>query len=167
MIFAYSGLPGFLGTRGSLMLDLVVVAMAVILPVLAWSVWLVRYRRRYELHKRVQTVLALVLLVTVLLFEIDMRVNGWRDRAEASPYYATASEGLSPVFLTLYVHLIFATTTAVLWSVVTIQAWRRFPSPALPGAHSGNHRLWGRIAALDMVATAVTGWVFYWLAFVA
>ena len=167
MILAYSGLPGFLGTRGSLMLDLVVVAMAVILPVLGWSVWLVRYRRRFEMHKRVQTALALVLLATVLLFEIDMRVNGWRDRAEASPYYASNAEGWSPVFAALYVHLVFATTTAVLWTVVTIQAWRRFPSPAMPSTHSLSHRLWGRIAALDMLATTLTGWLFYWLAFVA
>jgi uncharacterized membrane protein YozB (DUF420 family) len=167
MILAYSGLPGFLGTRGSLMLDLVVVAMAVILPVLAWSVWLVRYRRRYELHKRVQTVLALVLLTTVLLFEIDMRVNGWRDRAEASPYYTSDAGDVSLVFAALYVHLVFATTTAVLWTVVTIRAWRKFPSPAKPSQHSPSHRLWGRLAALDMLATTVTGWIFYWLAFVA
>jgi uncharacterized membrane protein YozB (DUF420 family) len=167
IIFAYSGLSGFLGTRGSLMLDVVVVAMAVILPVLAWSVYLVRYRRRYELHKWVQTVLALVLLVTVLLFEIDIRVNGWRHRAEPSPYYASETGGLSPVFATLYVHLVFATTTAVLWTVVTIQAWRKFPSPPLPSQHSRSHRLWGRLAALDMLGTTITGWIFYWLAFVA
>jgi putative membrane protein len=167
MFFAYSGWPGFLGTRGSLMLDVVVVAMAVILPVLAWSVYLARYRRRYELHKWIQTALALVLLVTVLLFEIDMRVNGWRERAEPSPYYLGEGGGLSPVFAMLYVHLVFATTTAVLWTVVTIQAWRKFSSPPLPGDHSRSHRLWGRIAALDMLATTITGWIFYWLAFVA
>jgi putative membrane protein len=83
----FSGFSGFLGTRGSLMLDIVVVAMAVILPVLAYSIYLVRVRRRYELHKRIQLVLAVVLLVTVVLFEADVRINGWRDRAEPSPYY--------------------------------------------------------------------------------
>jgi putative membrane protein len=65
------------------------------------------------------------------------------------------------------VHLIFATTSAVLWTVVTIRAWRNFEKPARPGKHSHSHRRWGWIAALDMVATSVTGWIFYWLAFVA
>ena len=163
----YPGLPGFLGTRGSLMLDLVVVAMAAILPVLAYSIYLVRYQRRYELHKRIQLVLAFLLLVTVLLFEADMRINGWRDRAVDSPYYASEQGGVSPVFAALYVHLVFATTSAVLWTVVTIRAWRRFSRPPRPGEHSRSHRLWGRIAALDMAGTAITGWIFYWLAFVA
>jgi hypothetical protein len=27
--------------------------------------------------------------------------------------------------------------------------------------------LWGKIAAWDMLLTAATGWIFYWLAFVA
>jgi putative membrane protein len=163
---AFSGLSGFLGTRGSLMLDIVVVAMAVILPVLAYSIYLVRVRRRYSLHKRIQLVLALLLLVTVLLFEADMRINGWRDRAEPSPYYS-GEGGISPVFAALYVHLVFATTSAVLWTAVTIRAWRNFEKPARPGRHSRSHRRWGWIAALDMVATSVTGWIFYWLAFVA
>ncbi len=35
-------MPGFLGTRGTLMLDLVVVAMAVTLPLMLGSVYVVR-----------------------------------------------------------------------------------------------------------------------------
>jgi membrane-anchored protein YejM (alkaline phosphatase superfamily) len=77
-------MDGFLGTRASLMLDVVFVAMFVVVPVMGWSIWQVRRRRRYVLHKRVQLVLAAVLLVAVLAFEVDMRINGWQHLAEPS-----------------------------------------------------------------------------------
>ncbi len=76
----YPGIDGFLGTRASLMLDVVFAAMFVVLPVLAWSIQQVRYHRRYVLHKRVQLLLGTVLLVAVTLFEIDMRLNDWTLR---------------------------------------------------------------------------------------
>ena len=64
-------------------------------------------------------------------------------------------------------HLVFAVSTLVLWAWVVLEAWRRFPVPPQPGAHSARHRRMARLAAADLVLTAVTGTVFYWLAFVA
>jgi len=157
----YTGIDGFLGTRASLMLDVVFLAMFAVVPILGWSVWLVRRRRNYALHKRVQLTLGAVLLATVALFELDMRINGWTWRAESSVYYPHA------VFASLYVHLFFAVTTTGLWIAVIARALRRFPSPPAPGTHSASHRFWGRLAAIDMTMTAITGWVFYYLAFVS
>src|SRR5947207_1895293 len=99
----YGGINGFLGTRASLMLDVVFLAMFVVLPALAWSVYLVKVRRNYALHKRVQLTLGTVLLAAVTLFEIDMRVNGWEPRAVPSPYWAGGT-----VSTLLNVHLVFA-----------------------------------------------------------
>ncbi|HUY32537.1 MAG TPA: DUF420 domain-containing protein [Pirellulales bacterium] len=155
------GIDGFLGTRASLMLDVVFVAMFVVVPVLGWSVWLVKFRRNFALHKRVQFALGLVLLVAVGLFEADMRINGWRPRAEPSRYYETWVDHA------LRIHLVFAVTTALLWVFVIVQALRRFPSPPVPNEYSPRHQFWAKLAAVDMFLTAVTGWVFYWLAFVA
>ena len=161
-----SGIDGFLGTRASLMLDIVFLAMFVVMPVLGGSICLVKFRRQYQLHKRIQLVLAAVLLVTVVLFEVDMRWHGWRDRAQVSPYYG--SEGSHGwVWTALYVHLAFAVSTAVLWTVVTVRALRNFADPPLPNHHSAWHLRWGKLAAIDMGLTALTGWIFYWLAFVA
>jgi putative membrane protein len=161
----YSGIDGFLGTRASLMLDVVFLAMFAVLPVLAWSVYQVKYHRRYLLHKRVQLTLGVVLLVTVALFETDMRINGWRDRAEASRFWDQA--GTNWVDVALAIHLCFAVTTALAWIVVIARALANFPSPPVPGPHSPWHRRWAKVAALDMLFTALTGWLFYWLAFVA
>jgi hypothetical protein len=50
---------------------------------------------------------------------------------------------------------------------VVWEAIARFPVPPAPGGHGPRHRRMARLAALDLVATAVTGTIFYWLAFVA
>ena len=78
-------MTGFLGTRGSLMLDLVVVGMLVIIPVMCMSIYTVRVKRLYAHHKRIQLATAAILLVVLVGFEIEMRLQGWRERAEASP----------------------------------------------------------------------------------
>lgn len=154
--------PGFLGTRASLMLDIVFLAMFVVLPVLGWSIYQVKTLGRYALHKRVQLTLGGVLLATVALFEFDMRIYGWEHLAKDSPYWAGGT-----VETALGIHLCFAVTTAALWIVVITRALRNFPSPPLPGLHSVWHKRWGWIAAIDMALTSLTGWIFYWLAFAA
>ena len=158
----FAGIDGFLGTRASLMLDILVLAMFVVCLVLAWSIYQVRYRRRYQLHKWVQIVLGAVLLVAVILFEIDIRIHGWEDRA------AGAIGGSAPTaaLTALYVHLVFAVSSVILWPIVIFRAVRNFPVPPRPSAHSAWHVRWGWVAAIDMVMTTLTGWLFYWLAFV-
>jgi hypothetical protein len=158
----YPGIDGFLGTRASLMLDLLVVAMLGVMLVLAWSVYQVRYHRRYQLHKWTQITLAAVLLVTVILFELDIRLHGWTGRA-AGP---VGGEPEAQVWYALYVHLFFAVTTVALWPVVIFLALWKFPDPPRPASHSSVHVPLARLAAVDMMLTAVTGWLFYWIAFV-
>ncbi len=158
----YPGWDGFLGTRASLMTDVVFLAMFAVLPVLWWSVQQAR-RGRFVLHRNVQVVLCAVLAVAVAAFEVDVRVYGWEDRA-AGEIGGSAS---TTVWRALQVHLVFAITTVVLWPVVLVRALRNFPNPPIPAEHSRFHRRWARIAAADMVMTAVTGWCFYWLAFVS
>ena len=71
------------------------------------------------------------------------------------------------VFRALAVHLAFAVSTAVLWTWTVVGAWRRFDAPPAPNAYSARHRALGWLAAIDMTLTAITGWTFYVLAFVA
>ena len=151
------------------MLDFVFVALFAIIPVMAWSIWLVKFRRpdqtyKCEWHKRIQLALAAILLVAVVAFEVDMRfiTKDWRSLAMASPYYASKLVDYS-----LWIHLCFAVPTPLLWVFVIVRALQKFPQPAAPCAYSSRHMLWGRIAATALFMTALTGWVFYWLAFVA
>jgi hypothetical protein len=156
---------GFLGTRASLMLDVVFLTMFVVVPVMAWSIWQVRRHRRYVLHKRVQLALATVLLAAVLAFEVDIRFfTEWQALAAGSPYYASP---INWVKIALAVHLFFAVPTAFLWGYVVWHALRYIPNPPRPSQHSARHKRWAWLAAWEMLGTAVTGWVFYYLAFAA
>jgi uncharacterized membrane protein YozB (DUF420 family) len=157
----FPGTDGFLGSRASLMLDLLFLTMFVVVAVLAWSVYQVKFRRRYGVHKRVQVVLGIVLLAAVILFEIDIQRHGWQDRAAGQ----IGGQVRSDVWAALYVHLVFAVSSVIVWPIVIVRALRNFANPPAPGPHSRWHKRWGWFAAVDMVLTAVTGWVFYWLAF--
>jgi uncharacterized membrane protein YozB (DUF420 family) len=157
------GHAGFLPTRGSFMLDFVFVAMFAIVIVMAISIWLVRSRRQYRWHKRIQIATALTLLVTIVAFEYDIRfLTEWRELAARSPYY---DSGL--VNWTLAIHLLFAIPTPLIWIFTMVQALRRMPNPPRPGDYSRQHRFWGWTATAFMGMTALTGWVFYYVAFVA
>lgn len=144
------------------MLDFVALAMVVIMVVLMVSIWLVR-KKKYNTHKIIQIVTAIVLLVSVLAFELDMRLfTDWRQLAEPSPWYESGW-----VTAVLYVHLVFAIPTPFVWGFVIWQALRKFDRPPRPGVHSVRHKRWGWIATILMLMTTLTGWGFYWLAFVA
>ena len=145
------------------MLDFVVAAMLGIVLLLAYSIYLVRVKRRYTLHKRLQLGMGLVLLATVLAFEIDVRFfTDWEELAKPSPFYDSGV-----VTASLIVHLCFAVPTPLVWIYVIVRALRNYPSPPTPGKHSRAHRRDGWLAAIGMFMTAITGWVFYYLACVA
>jgi len=158
---AFGGVDGFLGTRASVGMDVVLVGLWLLLPVLAWSIALVR-RGRYATHKALQLFIVAALLAAIVVFEIDVRlVSDWRTRARPSPWWPGG------VLAALGVHLVFAVSTLGLLVWVVWEALGRFPSPPAPGAHGPRHKRFARLAAFDLAVTAVTGTLFYWLAFVA
>jgi len=163
-----AGINGFLGTRASLMMDVVVAAMGLVMLLLGISIYLVKYRAAYQLHKRLQLTLAVLLLVTVAALEIDVQyLSVWGPRAEPSPYFSTEHAWTCVAGISLIVHLCFSVPTFLLWFYVVTQAWRKFPTPPQPGEHSRSHAFWGKVGALGMLMTTITGWIFYWLAFAA
>jgi len=151
-----------LGSRGSLGMDVVLVGLIALLPVLAWSIAAVR-RGQYVLHKRLQLVIVTLLAIAIGFFEIDIRLlSDWKERARPSSFWPGG------VLWSLGIHLVFAISTLVLWVWVLWEALTRFPNPPVPGGtHGRRHQGMARLAALDLAATAVTGFIFYWLAFVA
>jgi putative membrane protein len=166
---AARGIDGFLGTRASIGMDVVLVGLIALLPVMVWSIAAVR-RGHYALHKRLQLFIVAALLVAIVVFELDVRlVSDWKLRAAGGPPWGEAPNAWWPrgVLVALVIHLVFAISTLVLWAWVVWEALSRFPVPPSPGSHGPRHRRMARLAALDLVATAVTGTIFYWLAFVA
>jgi len=157
---------GFLGYHATFMLDAVICALVLVVPVLAGSIYLVKVRRNFVAHRRLQLTLAAVLLVAVMAFEIDVQIvhHGWRNIVmSARP--EISSESLQFVEKLLRIHLIFATSTPVLWCVTLIWALRRFGNPPAPSRHSPWHRWLGWTSALDLTLTSATGLLFYYFAF--
>ena len=164
----FQGIDGFLGTRGSVMLDFVFLAMFAIVPIMLGSIYLVRFRKQYELHKRIQTILSVVLLVAVTAFEIDLRFfSNWVERAEPSRFFNSEHQWSCAAGIALIIHLCFAVPTPLLWIFVIVQGHRKFPKPAAPCDYSSTHKLTARMAALGMTGVWITGSIFYWMAFVA
>jgi len=166
---ASRGIDGFLGTRASLGMDVVLVGLIALLPVLAWSIGLAR-RGAYAAHKRLQLLIVVALLAAIVVFEIDVRlVSDWKLRAAGGVAWGGRPNPWWPagVLVALGVHLVFAVSTFVLWVWVVWEALARFSSPPTPGTHGPRHRVLARLAAADLLLTAITGSVFYWLAFVA
>jgi len=145
-------------SRATLMLDVVALSMFAVVPTMIWSIWLAK-RGRFSLHRKVNLGIAGLLLGAVTLFEIDIRLHGWRHLAEASVVYDTLVE---PV---LYLHLVFAIVTTLLWIITVAGALRRFKSRPEPGPYSPAHRRIAKLAAYGMCGTAATGWAFYIVAF--
>lgn len=160
---------GFLGYDTSFMLDAVVCALAFVVPLLAYSLYSVKVRKAYGLHKWLQIVLGVVLLAAVTAFEVDLQIvhGGWLNIANKDPEALRLSgERLAEATRTLRVHLVFAISTPPLWAVTTVLALKRYPDPPRPGHHSRLHKTLGWLSVADLVLTSVTGLAFYYVAFV-
>ena len=154
-------MPGFIPfSRASLMLDVVTIAMAVVLPIIAYAISLAK-SRRYVAHKKVMTGLSAVLLIAVAAFEIEMRLIGWTQYAQPSPYYN------SSLPFVLGFHIVCSSLTALGLVATIFTAHKRFPTPPQPGPFSATHKKLGKLSAVGLFMTSVTGWIFYWMAFVA
>ena len=155
------------------MLDTVVLAMGIVMLTLGISFYFAKYARQFKWHRNIQLTLTILLSLTIVLFEIDVRFfTDWRMLAEPSPYLETGW-----VDRALWIHLGFAIPTPFLWGYVVLMALKKieweseqYRASELHRAseqYRAQHRRWGWLASLFMLGTTLTGWTFYWLAFVA
>ena len=158
---------GFLGYNATFMLDLVVCALVLVVPILAASIFLVKVQRSYVWHRRLQLLLAAVLLFAVA--GVRTRCAGRaprlaKHRPSVAPEIAPADFDF--IRKVLYVHLLFAISTPLLWAVTISLALSRFGNRPAPSAHSRWHKRLGWTSAIDLAMTSVTGLLFYYFAFV-
>jgi putative membrane protein len=157
---------GFLGYHTSFMLDAVVVALVLVVPMLVFSLFSVKIRRQYVLHRNLQIFLAIALLVAVSAFEVDLHwiQGGWENVVKKRPELSAAQ--LNFIQRVLRIHLLFAGSTPFLWAVTIGFALRHMPRPPKPSPHSRVHAVLGWASTLDLVLTSLTGLVFYYVAFI-
>ncbi len=152
---------GFLGTQADILMDVIIVALPVVLGAMVWAIYRAR-ARQWTAHRNVQVALAALLFVVVTALEIDIHYMAG-DVLELGAASRFEPETLR---LLLDVHLVFSTSTAILWVGLIAWSLKRFGNPPRPSSASGRHRFWGRVAAIDMALTAVTGLGFYVACFV-
>lgn len=153
-------MPGFLGTGAPFMMDLVMIALLVINPALFWSIQQAK-KGHFGLHRKVQLVLAIVLFVAVILFEIEIRLAGGIVNIIGEEKYTTLFQ------IILYIHIFFSVTTTILWGVLTFKACKMYTPQGFPDHYSQQHKKMGWLGTLDLLLTTLTGFVVYYLGFIA
>ena len=151
---------GFLGTRADVLMDLVIVSLAAILPILAWS-WTKARRGAWDVHKRTQLILGGTLAVVVILFETDLRMAGGIFELTKT----SANAGTVLLNASIWIHMALSISTSIIWLALTITSVRKFAKPPRPGPFP-SHRLWGRIGMIAMALTGITGIELYVVGFV-
>lgn len=156
---------GFLGYPSTLMLDVVVCALVLVVPVLLYSIYLVKFRHNYLLHRNLQTALGVALLIAVSLFEVDMRLHGGWQAILKNRSVQLSPDHLNWVSQILMVHLVFAVSAVILWAMTIAHGWKRIPRPPQPSPHSRLHKRLGWLSTISLTLTSVTGLIFYYYAF--
>ncbi len=144
--------PSPFGTRSDLLIDLVVLSLVVVVPVMAISYGKAR-QKAWLFHRNLMVGLSAVLAVAVTLFELDLKAHGGIFEMTRESRYA----GTDFLYASIYVHTFFSISTAMVWLSLILLSLRRFSSPPRPNEFSKMHRLWGRIAMIDMLLTGITG----------
>ena len=148
-------IAGFLGTRADIIIDVVMVASA-LLPFYMIYAFRMAAKGKLALHKKLQIVGLVAVTALVLLLEGDIRFSNLSGISAQSPYHGSAT--LQWVFI---VHLFFAVTTFVGWIWLVVKSSKIYPK----SFGTFNHKKWGKLLFLDIIMTGITGWIMYYLVF--
>jgi len=147
--------------RAGLIVDLTYAATLLAPAATLASVRLAR-ARRYASHRALQLGLLAVCFLTVIAFEVQVRLAGG-----SGAFVAAAAPALRPAARALLrIHITFAVATYLVWAGLAVASVRRFRG-TLPGAFSRRHKRlgWAVLGGLGFTAASATG--MYWLVFVA
>lgn len=149
---------GFLGTRALWFMDLVTLWFGVLPFLMGFAVW-TAVRKRYTLHQRLQTILFVLTLVMVLVFEIGVRfTGGFVAYAEQSSISFGALASL------LAVHILIAVAAVAAWAWLLIDSLRRYRTAGQVGP---GHKRYGIAVFAGMAVTSFMGVLIYLLLFIA
>ncbi len=138
-------------------MDLVTFWFAV-LPFLMALAILFAVMKKYIVHMRLQTVVFVITLLMVVLFEVGVRLTG--GFAAYAQHSTLAIEALSAL---LAVHILIAVAAVGGWSWLLIDSVRRYRGS---GTVSAAHKRYGRWVFAGMTTTSILGVLIYVLLFV-
>ena len=149
---------GFLGTRADLLIDSVIVLTTIIPFVMYYSIRQAR-KGRYQTHRNFQVRLLVIMIISVIFLELNIRFGATVDAIAESSFADTTI--IKTVFI---VHLFIALPTFLSWIALSFISWRGFQK-RLPGAFSNKHKLIGRMIFIGLCLTSFTGLMLYIMGF--
>lgn len=154
-------MKGFLGTRGDLLSDVLIVAVTIIVPALITAVVLVK-KKRFALHRTIMMSIFYVLVLYVVIYEANLTFLGGIGYLRAN---IRISEG--PYFTLVTFHIALSAAALILGSITM----RRGEAVLCSGQISGQgftslHRKIAWIEVGMLVISVCTGLAIYYLTFV-
>jgi putative membrane protein len=152
---------GFLETRASLYMDLIVSFLAV-LPLLSGLSIVFAIRKHLKLHQVTQFLLFFLTLTALAFFAYVVHYKeGFDFLVKESSLDATTALAI------LVVHIIISIVTLTLWMFALIYALSDKKRRALPGVYSASHAQAGKRVFKGIVLTALSSVGIYWVLFIA
>lgn len=146
--------------RAPIILTILALALFFVVPTLLWSLRQARLGK-YSVHKRTQIGTSTAIFVLLIFFEMQIPGSDWLKQTAQSPFPEATIHSY------LFVHKSIAISTTLVWTMTLLLALWRTPSPPRPSLHSQVHKVLGISSAVMLIITAISGWIFYWMAFIA
>jgi putative membrane protein len=152
--------PGFLGTRADLVVDVTLLGVT-LSPFILWHSFKSARLGNRERHRKIQTILFLVLASVVVWFEVDVRITS------ATKPFVVPSPWVNNLWFDCFlaVHISVAVATFTAWLVLGIRSYQAYQK-TLPGTFSVNHKRFGQWIFFGLIYTAMSGSIIYVLSFV-
>lgn len=152
---------GFLGTRASFYVDIIISFLA-LLPILSALSIVFAIRKYLKLHQFTQFLLFFLTLTSLSLFAYFVHyLNGFDNLVTKSSIDATT------ISILLVVHVMVSILTLVYWLFSLMNALADKKRRALPGVYSESHATAGKRVFKSIVVTAGTSVALYWVLFIA
>ncbi len=148
----YMNLPGFLGTRAPLFMDIVSIIVA-FLPFLMLGIIFLTKIKKYKLHALLQGILFVVSVLVLTFFEIGVRfVGGFKSFMNGS------GVGHDYAFIVLIFHIMVSVITLIIWTTTLFTAKKQL--------QLGKHKRAGWLTFIGVSMTMLTGMWVYLILFV-
>jgi len=146
---------GFLETRASLYIDIIITFMGMLPIIIGFSIFMAK-RGSLKIHQFLQLLFFFLTLISLSSFAYSIHyMFGLTLLMEESSFSSVQT------FTLLLLHIFIAITTMVMWFFTLIYAFADKKRKALPGLYSESHRKSGRRVFLGIFLTSLSSLVLY------
>ena len=151
---------GFLGTKALLFMDVVTIYFALLPFLLAYSIFYA-VKKQYKKHFISQTIILILTLLLVIVFEIGVRISGGFIE------YAKHSH-ISYDFLVVFliVHIVIAIAAVAGWLYLYVNSYKMYKQDGFKSFSNTKHKKIGKAIFASLTLTSIMGVSIYIFLFV-